>query len=157
MHKNIRLLGLATVACLHLAPLPVYAEDSGATANAGSELQEVIVTAERRSIICKSRAVRRRSAARAIAQRVTESAQVLQNVPGYRTEVTEGPSAGRAGQRRSANIAIRGLGAVAQHRAVAIYEDGVLQGGGANFYDMSRVEVLRGRGTLYGRGAAAGA
>jgi iron complex outermembrane receptor protein len=59
------------------------------------------------------------------------------------------------------NIAIRGLGTDGFNKqpSVRVYQDGVLLlGGGAFFYDLDRVEVLRGpQGTLYGRGAIAGA
>jgi len=76
--------------------------------------------------------------------------------------VSDGPSAQSVqGGGGPPNIAIRGLGTPSPNTvgSVAVYEDGVLlMGGGANFYDMNRVEVLRGpQGTLYGRGATAGA
>jgi iron complex outermembrane receptor protein len=165
MHKNIWLLGLATIACVHLAPQPAHAETATPAASAGSELQEVIVTAERRSIDLQKVGLSVTAiSGEAIAQQGDSNlAQVLQNVPGVVLQgITEGPSQQSVqGGGGPPNIAIRGLGTPSPNTvgAVAIYEDGVLlQGGGANFYDMSRVEVLRGpQGTLYGRGATAGA
>ena len=133
-------------------------------ADAGT-LEEVIVTAERRSVDLQKVAVAVTAIDGAdLEQRGVDSvAEALQNVPGVVVQgITDGPSQQSVqGAGGPPNISIRGLGTSAVNTAgsVAIYEDGVLlQGGGSNFYDMSRVEVLRGpQGTLYGRGATAGA
>jgi iron complex outermembrane receptor protein len=165
MHKNVWLLGLAAIACAHLAAPPVYAETATPTAETGSDLEEVVVTAERRSINLQKAGLSVTAiSGEAIAQHGDiDVAQVLQNVPGIVLQgVSDGPSQQSVqGGGGPPNIAIRGLGTPSPNTvaAVAVYEDGLLlQGGGANFYDMSRVEVLRGpQGTLYGRGATAGA
>jgi iron complex outermembrane receptor protein len=163
--KKIGWLGLSTMACAYLTSLPAYAQTTQPTAEAGPDLGEVIVTAERRSINLQKVALSVTAiSGDAIAQRGdSDVAQVLQGVPGVVLQgITDGPSQQSVqGGGGPPNIAIRGLGTPSPNTvgAVAIYEDGVLlQGGGANFYDMSRVEVLRGpQGTLYGRGATAGA
>ena len=164
MNKKILLLGLAT-SVWQLTPPSAFAQTATPTPNSSSDLEEVIVTAERRSINLQKVALSVTAiSGDAIAQRGdSDVAQVLQDVPGVVLQgITDGPSQQSVqGGGGPPNIAIRGLGTPSPNTvgAVAIYEDGVLlQGGGANFYDMSRVEVLRGpQGTLYGRGATAGA
>lgn len=159
---------LFALPCLSLAALSAHAQTAADIANASansSELSEVIVTAERRSIDLQKVAL---SVTAIGGDEIAKNgdadvAQVLQDVPGVVLEgLTNGPSQQSVqGGGGPPNIAIRGLGTPSPNTvsAVAVYEDGVLmQGGGANFYDMSRVEVLRGpQGTLYGRGATAGA
>lgn len=128
-------------------------------------MEEVIVTAEHRTADLQKVAasISVVSGAEIDRNAQTDVNQVLQNVAGVLVQgITDGPSQQSVqGGGGPPNISIRGLGtnAVNTSGAVAIYEDGVvLQGGGANFYDMNRVEVLRGpQGTLYGRSATAGA
>ena len=71
-----------------------------------------------------------------------------------------------SGQQNSTEISIRGIGSTNNTEvgdpAAAFHVDGVYlgrpQSAGATFYDIERVEVLRGpQGTLYGRNATAGA
>jgi iron complex outermembrane receptor protein len=165
MGRKIFLMGLSTIACAHLVSRTACAQAQTPVSDANSELQEVIVTAERRKIDLQKAALSVTAiSGDDIAQHGdSDVAQVLQNVPGVVLQgVSDGPSQQSVqGGGGPPNIAIRGLGTPSPNTvgAVAIYEDGVLlQGGGANFYDMTRVEVLRGpQGTLYGRGATAGA
>ena len=71
-----------------------------------------------------------------------------------------------SGQQNATEISIRGIGSTNNTEvgdpAAAFHVDGVYlgrpQSAGATFYDLERVEVLRGpQGTLYGRNATAGA
>jgi iron complex outermembrane receptor protein len=165
MNRKIFLLGLSTIACAHLLARSACAQTAPPAADSSLELQPIIVTAERRQIDLQKAGL----SVTAISGEDIEQhadldvAQVLQDVPGVVLQgVSDGPSQQSVqGGGGPPNIAIRGLGTPSPNTvgAVAVYEDGVLlQGGGANFYDMSRVEVLRGpQGTLYGRGATAGA
>ncbi len=155
------LLALAIVSPeLTWAAAPAPTENGSATTSLG----EVIVTAERRSInLQKAPLAISVVDGQKIDQRgATEISQVIQNVPSVIIQnVTGGVSTqATTGGGGPPNIAIRGLGTDGPNKnsAVAVYEDGILMGGGgANFYDISRVEVLRGpQGTLYGRGATAG-
>jgi len=165
MMKEFWLLSLSTIAAAYLLPLSVYAQTATPGAEASTEIEEVVVTAERRTSDIQKVALSVTAISGAFIEQQGDSdvAQVLQNVPGVQLQgVTGGPSQQSVqGGGGPPNIAIRGLGTPSPNTvgAVAVYEDGVLlQGGGANFYDMSRVEVLRGpQGTLYGRGATAGA
>jgi iron complex outermembrane receptor protein len=165
MKSKIGLLTLSAAACACLIPLTASAQSAASAADASSEIAEVIVTAERRSSDIQKVALSVTAISGEYIEQHADSdvAQVLQNVPGVVLQgVTDGPSQQSVqGGGGPPNIAIRGLGTPSPNTlgAVAVYEDGVLlQGGGANFYDMSRVEVLRGpQGTLYGRGATAGA
>jgi len=154
------------VVCLaSLASLPTLAQTTAAPSAPGSDLEEVVVTAEHRAADLQKVGLSITAISGADLARLgaADDAQVLQNVPGVVLQgITDGPSAQSVqGGGGPPNIAIRGLGTPSPNTvgAVAVYEDGVLlMGGGANFYDMSRVEVLRGpQGTLYGRGATAGA
>jgi len=89
------LLGLAAIACVHLAAPPVYAENATPTAETGSDLEEVVVTAERRSINLQKAGLSVTAiSGEAIAQHGDiDVAQVLQNVPGVVLQgVSDGPS-----------------------------------------------------------------
>jgi outer membrane receptor protein involved in Fe transport len=163
MGRKIFFVGLSTIVCAQLMVRSACAQT--AEAEASGELQEVVVTAERRKIDLQKAGLSVTAiSGEDIAQHADlDVGQVLQDVPGVVLQgITDGPSQQSVqGGGGPPNIAIRGLGTPSPNTvgAVAIYEDGVLlQGGGANFYDMTRVEVLRGpQGTLYGRGATAGA
>lgn len=161
MKKPELLLAMSVTALVCAVPQATRAESAGDS----TELQEVVVTAEHRGSDLQKvgLSVTAISGDELAQQGSADVAQVLQDVPGVVLQgLTDGPSAQSVqGGGGPPNIAIRGLGTPSPNTvgAVAVYEDGVLlQGGSANFYDMSRVEVLRGpQGTLYGRGATAGA
>ena len=165
MMKRICLMSLTTILGAYVTMPPAYAQTATPTTDTDQKIEEVIVTAERRSSDIQRVGLSVTAISGDYLEQHADSdvAQVLQNVPGVVLQgVTDGPSQlSVQGGGGPPNISIRGLGTPSPNTvgAVAVYEDGVLlQGGGANFYDMSRVEVLRGpQGTLYGRGATAGA
>lgn len=131
-------------------------------AHAQTALEEIIVTAERRSVDLQKTALSIVAIDGATLESRGDSnvAQVLRNVPGITIEAGS-TAPGAAGTPGPPRVSIRGLGTDGPNKssATAFYEDGVfLTGGGAYFHDIERVEVLRGpQGTLYGRAATAGA
>src|SRR6266478_4972889 len=131
---------------------------SAAAETAGSEpLQEVIVTAERREETLQKAS---------LTIQVLNAADVQQAGLSDATDlsrVTTGVEVGVGGV--SDQIFIRGIGSFAYSPlsapGVAFNVDGIYVGRpdgiGANFYDIARVEVLKGpQGTLYGRNANGG-
>jgi iron complex outermembrane receptor protein len=130
-----------------------------------SDLNEIIVTAEYRTLGLQQSALSVTAiSGDDIAQHGDSNiSQVLQNVPGVQIQGIEGGMSALSvtGGGGPPNISIRGLGTDGPNKSssTAVYEDGVLLlGGGGEFYDINRVEVLRGpQGTLYGRGATGGA
>jgi outer membrane receptor protein involved in Fe transport len=134
-------------------------------ASSGEELQEVTVTAERRTADLQKTAV---AVSVREGQELTEqgrfsTAQILEDVPSVSFETT--PVGSSANDTPANTIAIRGIMAnrdvsgsfSAVVPAAAYYVDGVLNGIGGT-YDINEVQVLRGpQGTLYGRSATAGA
>ncbi len=165
MNKKTCVVVAAGTALCQLTSFSAQGQASSAAADTSVDLQEIVVTAERRQVDLQKVGLSITAISGDAIDRLgdTDVAQVLQNVPGVVLQgISNGPSQQSVqGGGGPPNIAIRGLGTPTPNTvgAVAVYEDGVLlQGGGANFYDMSRVEVLRGpQGTLYGRGATAGA
>jgi iron complex outermembrane receptor protein len=139
---------------------PGLAADAGSQKEAIAEtsLEEIVVTAERRetSLLKAPLAVTALDGAEIQKSGAATFQQVLQNVPGLILQKPDDTEQGGPPV-----IAIRGLGAdsTGTQPATAIYEDGVLvTASNAFFYDLSRVEVLRGpQGTLYGQGATGGA
>ncbi len=152
------------VVCLN--PLRAAADpDPAAAARPAEEgLQEIIVTAEKRTESAQRAplAVTSLSAAELAAEHVTGAADLTRVVPDVHVDV--GGSTGDPGGA-NALFTIRGLGASATGPqgapGVAVHFDGVFRQNGlsnAEFYDLQRIEVDPGpQGTLYGRSAAAGA
>jgi len=142
---------------------------SGTPADAAKidELQEVVVTAERRvSDVQKTAAsISVRSGDVLQEQGRYSVAQILEDVPGIAViPVGAGLPSAVGTDVSGISLTIRGIPSntpaggtgVQGVSAVAVYTDGVYEGIGGN-YDISRVEVLRGpQGTLYGRSATAG-
>ena len=137
---------------------PAAQSTPAADASQPQALQEIVVTSERQS----SRQLKAPLAVSVISgsdiqqKGATTFQQVLQSVPALIIQKPDDTEQGGPPV-----IAIRGLGAdsTGTQPATAIYEDGVLvTGSNSFFYDLSRVEVLRGpQGTLYGQGATGGA
>lgn len=155
--KNI-LMGMSAFA-LSVTPLLADAQ----TADSSEiKLEEIIVTAERRTVDLQKTAVSIVAIDGATLESRGDSsvAQVLRTVPGITIEAGS-TAPGAAGTPGPPRVSIRGIGTDGPNKssATAFYEDGVfLTGGGAYFHDIERVEVLRGpQGTLYGRAATAGA
>ena len=125
--------------------------------SAAPALEEIVVTAERRSAGVQTTAV----AVSALSAETLERSQV-DNIEDLTQLV---PNVNFGQQFGNARIAIRGIGfdtiAPGSEARVAYHLDGVYisrpSAGLAGFYDVERIEVLRGpQGTLYGRNATAG-
>ncbi len=131
-------------------------------------LEDVIVTAERRSIDVQRipASVSVRTGDELTEQGRYTTIQILQDIPGVIAVTNNSNNTGSADVQGN-NITIRGItpavsGAgggpspLSATPETAVYVDGVYEGIGST-YDLERVEVLRGpQGTLYGRSATAG-
>lgn len=135
------------------------AADAGSAPKAGADaLAEIVVTANRREeTIQKSSVV-----VSAFTADTLQSAGVAQAAD--LTKLVQGLQVGFSGS--TSQIYIRGVGDFSANPlanpGVAFNVDGVYvgrpEGVGVNFYDMTRVEVLKGpQGTLYGRNSSGGA
>ncbi|MGU7771573.1 TonB-dependent receptor [Burkholderia sp. MR1-5-21] len=153
--------GTAKTAKAQSAPNPAPAAAASDTA-----VEEVVITAERRSTSAQKTAgsVTVRDGDSLREQGKVSAQQILQDVVGVTlTPAVQAASQFNAGADNIGNsIAIRGIKASDSVQAIsappttAVYVDGVYEGMGSNF-DVDRVEVLRGpQGTLYGRSATAG-
>jgi len=134
---------------------------------ASTELEEVIVTAERRTNDIQSIAasVSVRLGEELAAQGRYTTRQILEDVPGVVAVDNNSLNVGSADVQGN-NITIRGISpgasasggpsGISAAPGTAVYVDGVYEGVGSG-YDLQRVEVLRGpQGTLYGRSATTG-
>jgi iron complex outermembrane receptor protein len=150
------LCGTAAIAC------PAHAQDQeAATGGRNGQLEEVVVTAQKRSQNLQTTpvAVTALSAQTLDERRVENAADLTGLIPNVQVYVSaEGAS--------TAEYFIRGIGGSSstngQDNKVAMYVDGVYipRSTGALFdvADIERVEVLRGpQGTLYGEAATGGA
>ena len=131
-------------------------------------LEEIIVTAERRTIDIQRipASVSVRTGDELTEQGRYTTQEILQDIPGVVTFVNNSNNTGTSDVQGN-NITIRGItparsGAgggpspLSATPETAVYVDGVYEGIGST-YDLERVEVLRGpQGTLYGRSATAG-
>ncbi|MFT3906226.1 MAG: TonB-dependent receptor plug domain-containing protein [Steroidobacteraceae bacterium] len=122
----------------------------------GFTLEEVVVTSERRSENLQKVAIAVTAIDGEELQRtgISDLRSVLQDAPSTVVQPV-------GDSKNAPAITIRGIGTDGANKqlATAVYEDGIVvdrQSG--QFYDLSRVEVLRGpQGTLYGATATAGA
>jgi iron complex outermembrane receptor protein len=137
-------------------------------ANAEDKLEEVVITAERRTEdLQKSAASISVRSGQDMAQQGRYSLKsILEDVPGLSGGAAELVSTSGAvgSDTAGAGLTIRGIqsnvgvgGSITSSAAAAaLYVDGVYEGVGGS-YDIDRVEVLRGpQGTLYGRSATSG-
>jgi iron complex outermembrane recepter protein len=163
-HNGISALTIAvsTFACVAPAlaqngPVPQATDPSSATSTQ-SGLSDIIVTAERRSTNIQKTplSISAVSGEDLRSHQITNIESLSQNLP----NVSFGKLAA------DARVYIRGVGydsvSTGGETRVALYNDGVYQSRSqaafAGFFDVDRVEVLRGpQGTLYGRNATAGA
>jgi iron complex outermembrane receptor protein len=129
-----------------------------AAQGAGAGLDEIVVTAERRSESLQSTPI----AISAVSGDALQERQIV-DLEGLSNQIPNVEFGRNAGD---AYIFIRGLGydsiAPGGETRVAVYTDSIYQprtqAAFQGFYDVDRVEVLRGpQGTLYGRNATAGA
>ena len=143
-----------------LAMFPVAALAQG-TDTAGPMLDDIVVTAEKRSVSLQSTplAISAVTADTIEARRITDATGLNAVAPNLST--TMGPSS-----RSHLIIQVRGIGEsepiLTADSPVGVYVDGVIVGRstGAIFelVDLERIEVLRGpQGTLYGRNTTGGA
>jgi iron complex outermembrane receptor protein len=135
--------------------------------NEETQLEEVVVTAERRESDVQKTAtsVSVRSGSELRDEGRYTLGQILEDVPGVTGGAASAPTPGGSGVDTSApGLTIRGIpsnaGAIGNvtsaAAAAAVYVDGVYEGVGGD-YDIDRVEILRGpQGTLYGRSATSG-
>ncbi len=142
-----------------LAQTPVSPAPPDTQSGASQELQEVVVTAQRRSENLQQVAIS--AVARSGDELVTEGVYNSQNLPNLTPSLSIQPSTTGA-----TFVNIRGVGLQqtnpASSNGVAFYLDGVYEPNYSNgvdtFYDIGDVEVLRGpQGTLVGSNADGGA
>jgi iron complex outermembrane receptor protein len=142
------------------------AQQAQSAAPTDDQLQEVIVTAERRTVDLQKTAVTMsvRTGDDLAEQGKFAVSEILEDVPNVVVAVATIGNATGVSDSPASRISIRGVGANGRPPGsatsvvpgVAEYVDGVYNGVG-DTYDISRVEVLRGpQGTLYGRSATGG-
>jgi iron complex outermembrane receptor protein len=139
-----------------------------AEVGASDRLEEIIITAERRTEDVQKTAISIsvRNGEEMAQQGRYSLESILEDVPGITGGLVDGVSTSAAvgSDTGGAGVTIRGIqsnvgvgGSITSNAAAtALYVDGIYEGVGST-YDIERVEVLRGpQGTLYGRSATAG-
>lgn len=150
--------------CLVLATamtsgLAVAQEQPAQAASADDELEEILVTAQRRTQGLQDTPL----SISALTAKTLENAGIgrVEDISNALPNVYVAPR-----ELRTTSIAIRGISADLNNpgldQSVGVYVDGVYMGRAAtinsNLFDLERIEVLRGpQGTLYGRNTIAGA
>jgi iron complex outermembrane receptor protein len=154
---TLGLAGLATAAGAQTAGDTVDSAAAATPPSSGDSLQEIVVTAQRRSESVQKTPL----AVTAI------SGDSLQESGTTNLEALSGiaPGLNVSEQVGQARLTLRGIGldniSTGAESSVAFNQDGVFYSRSAaalaSFYDVSRVEILRGpQGTLYGRNATGG-
>lgn len=154
----LRLAAGTSLACLAMAAAPVHATDEAEVANQGDQgIGEIVVTAQRREESAQKTALSievfggdsLRAAGIAKPDDLTKLAPGLQVGGGTTTQVYV-RGVGDFGVTATANPAV-----ATSIDGVAIARPQAISG---NFYDIERIELLKGpQGTLYGRNASGGA
>ncbi len=158
-------LCVLTMAMMQGAPVRAQTDTAPADEDSAQAATDIVVTAERRSVNLQKTAlsITAVSGDALLVKGVSTVADAVRSTPSMVMQQSTGgySAATIIGGGGPPNMAIRGLGTDGFNKqpSVRVYQDGVLLvGGGAFFYDLDRVEVLRGpQGTLYGRGAVGGA
>ena len=146
-----------------LAALPAHAADAAAPAASAAssvQVQEVTVTAERRTTSLQKTAA---SISVKSGEGMSESgqtvlSQMLEDVPGVsmNSQGVNSDSVGLSVVVRGVQPDVTAGGASSAAPTTAVYTDSIFSGIGGD-YDIDRIEVLRGpQGTLYGRSATSG-
>ena len=154
--SSTALIALST--CIAPMPVTTFAQARTPLPAAPAVLEEIVVTAQRREETLQesSLSIQVLSGEELAQAGVAHSSDLNRLIPGIQV----------AGGGNAAQIYIRGVGDFAasplSNPAVAVNLDGVYisrpQGVNGSFYDLARLEVLRGpQGTLYGRNASGGA
>lgn len=158
------LAGASTLFSATLVNFTALTQPACADQASGDQLQEVVVTAERRKSFAQKTAASLsvRSGDDLLQEGRFSLPQILEDVPSIAGSLGNTNSIGydQAGN----SIVIRGIQSntppggtvMSAASSTAVYVDGVYEGIGGD-YDIARLEVLRGpQGTLYGRSATAG-
>lgn len=155
----LKLLGATSLLAVAFSA-PAHAQEAQADAASGDGIAEIVVTAQRKSESLQKAgiAIDAVSGDNLLQRGITNAVDITKTVPALSV-----PSNGGA----NASVFIRGVGNVTNNSyndpAVTLSYDGVVLGRaggvfGAAFYDLERVEVLKGpQGILYGRNATGGA
>jgi iron complex outermembrane receptor protein len=157
MYAKLMVMVPVVVLVLGTGSIRARAQSAPAAAS-NSGLEEIVITAQRRSesIQKSSLAIQSVSGDQLVAAGVTQAKDLNAIIPGL--QIATGGTA--------TQIFIRGVGDFSTNPTanpgVAFNVDGVYVGRpeaiGGNFYDVDRIEVLKGpQGTLYGRNASGGA
>ncbi|ARS27501.1 TonB-dependent receptor [Sphingomonas sp. KC8] len=157
--KSAALSGICVFAAI--AATPAIAQTATATAEPSSGLEDIVVTAQKRSESLQDTplAVSAVSAATIEARGITDISNLTAIAPSLNVNTAPASSS-------NTNIFIRGIGdqepILTSDAPVSLYVDGIVLGRstGAVFdlVDLERIEVLRGpQGTLYGRNTIGGA